>query len=482
MKKVPSLLLLLCLVACDPIEPTTPIIAEEGSSDSSLRPRHYSAYSYTSYLVDSLDLDAYVHYLNVNINSPRGHVIDVEPVEHNGNIVYYIINLEHGWVLLSSDKRGPIILAEADSGSFCLEEVNSGVRTWIDGLVDDIESRWYYPEEYYKQNDEYVQEREAYCLSTWRAINADQEYIKESIVSTKVNDDPLIWLDPPGHYELTATYNINDIYESVPHLMSTSWHQGEPFNDYFPYQYGSDTFKCPAGCVMIAAAQVMYYLHNYLGVPLLSPTYGLCVGDEYNYYREFGNYADSTWVYMNNGGDPDRYAAKLIGDLSVRLDAEISADGTSADDSDLPADVFLPYGVSCNYIGSYSSDTVYQNLLNNLPVIFSGFRYDNLFHWPGHCFVIDGYETYATTTYYVYSWVYDIEPPQPGQGNGLIPLPPDNIVQTSISSPSLRYFYLNWGYADSFNNNRYETDGNWSYADRTPYQFNRSMVYGFSSL
>ena len=482
----PLLLLttLICFAACNPpSEPTKPVIVDEGASNQTMRPRRSNSPSYTSYLVNEQDIDAYVHYLNVIQDSERGSVVDVTPVEHDGQIVYYIINLEQGWLLLSSDKRGPIILAESDSGSFCLDEVNDGVQTWIDGLVDDIEYRWYCEDEYYAKNWEHAQEYEDYCLDTWRAINADPDYIIENIVETKVYDGPIIILDPPGHYELTSTYNIQHTYELVQHLMSSKWSQIEHFNFYFPYKHGSSTEKCPAGCVPVAAAQVLRYLHDYLGEPSLSPSYGFCSGEEYGYYMEFGNYSDSTWSYMLNTTDntPFHYAAMLIGDLAVKLDATITSTGTFANDADLPEDVFLPFGISCNYVSSYSSSTVYQNLLNNLPVIFSGYRYENMLSWPGHCFVIDGYETYATTTYYVYTWVYDILPPEPGQGNVMLPEPPDNIVQTSTSSPYLQYFYLNWGAGGGHYDTPYATDGNWAY-DSTPYQFNKSMVYGFSTL
>lgn len=185
---------------------------------------------------------------------------------------------------------------------------------------------------------------------------------------------------------------------------------------------------------------------------------------------------------MQNASDPDHFAALMIGDLALRLHAAFSGDGTGAYNSDLPDDAFAPYGITCTYEHSYNSTTVYQNLLDSLPVIFGGHRYENVFSWPGHSFVIDGFDNYVTTTHYVYTWVYDFIP-EPGQGNVMLPLPPDNYEETVTStSPILRYFYLNWGYGDNNDDNEYAPDGDWAYEDRTPYQYNKDMTYGFSEF
>lgn len=292
MKKSLLFYLLLCVtLSCS-------ISSSEDCKDSCLpittRSNEPSNDGYERFLVSDDDLEAYIHFLNTIVDSERGLVVEAIPVEHDGHIVYFIINLEQGWLLLSADKRGPMILAESDSGSFSLNETNEGVISWLDGLVDDIEYRWYYEDEYYAHNGEYAKEYEDYCLNEWRAINAETAFIIENRLQTKVNDGPIIIFDPQGHFELAYTYYTHHSYQHVQHLMTTKWNQDPPFNDYIPYVDGSTTERCPAGCVMIAASQVLYYLHNYMGSPLTSPTSGYCYGDENGYSMGFGNVSDTT--------------------------------------------------------------------------------------------------------------------------------------------------------------------------------------------
>ena len=90
MKRFRPLFLLLCLVACEPYEPSKPIITEEGSSGQSIRPRARKSSDFTTYLVTEQDLDAYIHYLNTIQDSEKGNVVDTTPVEHDGQTVYYI--------------------------------------------------------------------------------------------------------------------------------------------------------------------------------------------------------------------------------------------------------------------------------------------------------------------------------------------------------------------------------------------------------
>lgn len=104
---------------------------------------------YSSFVVTDSDLESYIHYLNTIQESKRGQVIETSPVVHNGEIVYYIINFESGWQLLSADKRGPIVLADNDDGFFTLSEANPCLLTWLDKIVDDIEFRRFNSDEYY---------------------------------------------------------------------------------------------------------------------------------------------------------------------------------------------------------------------------------------------------------------------------------------------------------------------------------------------
>jgi len=434
---------------------------------------------YQQYLVSDTDVVAYVHYLGTIEDSKHGNVVSVTPVEQDGQVVYTILNMENGWMLLSSDKRGPIILAESPSGTFSLDVLDENKQSWINTLIDDIKYRWNFPEEYYQKGGDRVQLYEKECVEEWKAINADFDFIQKNALKTKGGG-----LIPSGHYELIHTYYTHETINMLPHLLTTTWRQHDPFNLYFPLKQDSLYARCPAGCVPIAASQVLFYLHTKLGKPVLSPSDGYCIGDENDFSRGFYDYLTTTWAGMYNSTDPNHYAALLIGRVSQMLGMDdnhhITSTGSSAATSDLPSCVFEPLGIGSTYSSSYNADTVYQNLKVGLPVIFAAHRYENLFNWPGHCFVIDGYEDYVTKTHYVYSWVYDYIP-DPGGGDPFVPIPPDDYEEVYITSRELQWFHLNWGDGAS-DSAQYSTNGNWSYGNLSPYQYLKRMVYGFYVL
>ena len=65
------------------------------------------------------------------------------------------------------------------------------------------------------------------------------------------------------------------------HLIKTNWGQKDPWNSSVPFVDGS-TAKCVAGCVAISGAQMMYFLHNKLGVPAQMYSAGGYVGSVSN--------------------------------------------------------------------------------------------------------------------------------------------------------------------------------------------------------
>ena len=446
---------------------TTPDLAISYIQQSSTK-------GFEDYVVNERDVDSYIHYVYLS-EKELGAFVSIDTSSVEDNPVYYVIQFQNGWKILSADKRGPVVLGYGEN-TF-LGNTNPAEKMWLDALSDDILFRRIKAEEYYSNVTEDILERESYCLAFWSAINCDKSFITEKKVKTKFDDDPPL---PSGHYELFSVYYTDDIYENVEHLITDPWHQWNSYNNYCPYMSGSSE-RCPAGCVAIAAAQILYYSHYKIDVPTLSPASGYCYGDEHNFYQCFYDYSDSTWNQMNSSSTD--YAALLIGDIGLRVGMDYGSDGSSADEHDLPDCVFQPYGLSCTFLNGYNSNTVFSSLQSGWPVLFSAFRYESPISWPGHSFLIDGYTSYARTTHYVYEWVSD--PPL-----GLAPsvstkaevpvMEPYEII--SISSPWLVNLRFRWGYADSEDDNTYAPDGAWSYLNRTPYNILKTMIYGFSPI
>ncbi|MBQ9585967.1 MAG: C10 family peptidase [Muribaculaceae bacterium] len=126
---------------------------------------------------------------------------------------FYVFNNpeQPGWVIVAGDDRARTILAWGDEDYFDESEVPECVQDWLGGYVEQIES-----------------------LHNGSAVIEPQATSTSIIASTKTQIAPL--------------------------LGSTKWAQGLPFNQACPsFTQSYETKYCPAGCVAIAMAQIMYY-------------------------------------------------------------------------------------------------------------------------------------------------------------------------------------------------------------------------------
>lgn len=266
-------------------------------------------------------------------------------------------------------------------------------------LFEDIKYRRECPSDYYKHLTPEGFEAEKRSQAIWNRILSAQSQ-KASM------EGPLI---PPGRYEYSYTYTTTSA-DSVSHLITTHWTQDSPYNNYCPLKTANGVLRCPVGCVGIAGAQVLYYLHNFLGKPLYSPTDGYCIGYTDNYYAEFSAYATTTWSIMGGPNDVNDYQGLFIGNVAHSAKTSFGETGSGSTLSKLRQYSFPLYDITCDYSNTFNRDTVYNNLLSGLPVIFGGNRYENLFSWPGHAWIIDGYVREITIYHDVYEWVYLIPP------------------------------------------------------------------------
>lgn len=449
------------------------------SSELSLGPNNLSRktireYNLSDNLVTEADIYLYCQYIErLQGNNAYGKALDVEPIFFEEELAAYAINFENGWQIVSSDKRGPLELAKSNKGVFHYEEARENVKTWLDMLLGDIMYRRKFEEEYYKALSIEDIECESFFLSFWKAVidgHFETDLLEKDSVGTK--PPPVI---PPGHYVYSFTYTTTET-DSLPHLLSTHWHQNNPYNSYIPYTSSSGTTRCPAGCTTIAGAQVLYYLHHYFGKPISSPMSGYCTGDYNSFSSDFTNYSSSTWAYIETATDIYDYRGLLIGDVAKRANVTFRPDGSFADVVNLKNSVFPFYGISGNYSTTYIRDTVYNNLKDNLPVIFGGCRYESLFLYPGHTWVIDGYVDEIVVYHDVYEWQYLTEP--------TVPAPTYPPYEITHRSPQLKYFKMNWGWGNVSNEDdgNYATSGSWAnplIINSNPYIYDKEIYSRF---
>lgn len=429
--------------------------------------------------VSKKDLDVL---LSTDIQTLKSAVPEYDLTVYTGDesdTLLYIVNFKNGgWKIYSSDKRTPAILAEGDKGYFSLEEGNPATAIWVDCMSKDIAR---------------VKRASDQELSfTAEEIRANRQFWSGSQPifppESEGQEEPILRDPPPGHWEVDY-YTQQETYDSIDHLVA-KWSQREPYNEYSPYYVGS-TDRALAGCVAIAGAQVLHYLHYKLGQPAQMCSTGYCVGDINNYFRLFDDFNSTIWASMDTcsraGQTTSTAEGLLIGYVGELVNMHYCAIGSYryswAIPANLKTDVFEYFGINCTH-GDYNENYVKNNLQQQLPIIVSAS--DLLVPLDGdiHCFVIDGYLRKRTMYCSHYYYVID-GPVSPYE---MYDIPPHEYTTYTYSEPYISKIKINWGWSTQWNSSNPVNDGwysltaGWTVSNGGTYDYNYyiKMIYDFS--
>ena len=432
--------------------------------------------------VSMRDIESYLHFKTLAYDKKA---VSVEPLADGEDTLLYVINYEEGWEIIAGDKRAPVRLAYGESGAFSSETENVEMLAWIESLAADVQALKHM-EDFSSCTEEQLSNMWS-SRRFWALVCCEIDAPCPMTRYNPLNDSLITPFLIEGHWELYASNMTEEVYDSL-RLMQTHWSQDFPYyNEYCPYTTSpSDGTRAPAGCVPVAGAQMLYYLHSNISVPENAPDTVYCSGSIGDYIQLPGGSSSTTWNYMlhnylNERGY--RSAAVLIADVGKKVHVSYGNDGSLANEANLPDNVFAPYGIDCSF-DNYNATTVSQSLLNNMPVIIGAFGTRTYNFWgqvhygEGHCFIIDGCRRYRNHYTYYYEWVWD-------NGHGGIPVPslPEMMVD-EYSSPFIADFQMNWGWAGTDNDSYFAKSGNWEITlnDGTicNYVYQRTMIYGFS--
>lgn len=224
-------------------------------------------------------------------------------MQDDGVDLFYVVNFANdcGYVLISANKNYAPVLAFNDSGNFNIDKIKeSGLAIWTDEVSENIKQANNADLEVRKQN-----------RATWSAFlkkyklfdrkSKSRMIYEDDEEEGKINQQIYEWYmdgysvytvaDYKENYSylpslpLVAETKMNEIYEmpfdtekmaypkdynyvlvmdkyktiiSVPNLMSTSWHQEEPYNNAVEYSYSNGEHVL-LGCTAIALGQVLKY-------------------------------------------------------------------------------------------------------------------------------------------------------------------------------------------------------------------------------
>lgn len=396
-------------------------------------------------------------------------------LDEKSDTLMYILNYGNndGWKIYSSDKRTPAILAEGDKGSFSIEDGNPAIVAWLSCMATNIAKVKSASDEELTFND--------------NEINSNKTFWQQPQISSRLidPDQTLIPSEGIGHWE-EAIISSRTVEHVVVEHMVPKWDQNQPYNFYSPYYDTSSNQKALTGCVAIAGAQVLYHLHNKLGIPQKMFSKASCVGTINSYFREFWEPTEEMWNSMSMDYRDSLNScpeAILIAHVGEQVNMHYSAGFLTyppfswAVPANLKTDLFEFYGISCSH-GSYDEDIVKRNLMNEMPVIISASDLMVPLDGDIHCFVIDGYRTTRTEYTHCHYFVWDVPPTKPY-------LPYEEYFTTSYSPASISGIKINWGWSSQWNTDNPLNDGwytltdRWVLDDGTDYNYYRKMIYDF---
>lgn len=406
-----------------------------------------------------------------------GRSFQIQPLSVASDTLLFVCNFEKGWVVISGDKRTSPVLAEDTIGTLDLKEAPDGIFTWIDSTAEDI---WYF-----KQEAPYIENNN---VVLWNLISTS---IKTGNCITKSGQD-FKWCVVDSAPVVTTTG-----YDFVPHLITTKWGQGTPWNAKCPIDT-KNSKRCYLGCVATAVAQFLLYTHTYLSKPNrlyhdISCSKATVYGKTYDIGFSRSTLVENSARWSSMPIDSSgyslgvSYAGDLMLDIGNRFGMYYSGSGSGANIISYAMSNY--YDLSYSY-GNYDAYYVSNNVYEDMPVIVTAFSergFLGIGYKSGHAWLIDG--AYLSTTQYRYTksfvytenWgghaeVYDtFEEIQAIYG---VQYPSDTVERTV--SVNNTYWLMNWGYDGSFDNGHYSmgVSDEWNANGKT-HLYERKIYYDF---
>lgn len=388
--------------------------------------------------------------------------------------LFYVVDKPGGgWIIYATDKRVSPVVASSDNGTFKEASSNANFLGWLDYMGKCMSQAK-------RQADASLRISAADIEANrnfWLSVEDPISYMCKVGAITLPPTLPKDSLKYYGHYELVSTATKVEVVDEIQRLTTTDWNQTSWTNAACPYKSNGET-RCPAGCVAIAAGQMMYFLHSKYNVPAKIPSQAYC-NSKYNekpYDWAQYNYTSEVWNTIDEYG---LNSAPLIADIGRRVNTQYGEEASGAYTGDLKAMVFAPYGISCNFM-SFNTSNLSQNLLNKMPVIVAMGDIND--HSSRHTFICDRYRRSKTVTTRIYEWVYDRYPENDDGTLILVPTVEDK-VEVVQTMPYVSAVGFNWGWGPLFNNPSewFSISGPWS-AGGSDYGYDGYMVTDFAVM
>ena len=274
----------------------------------------------------------------------------------------YIFTTEHSFVLMPVDDRVQPILGYSLTGGFVAEDMPDNVRWWLQSYNDQIQ---YVVDHFSTPNREIARQ--------WQEL-------------------------------VSGTETTNRSRTVVGPLITTSWNQGYPYNNFCPN--GSIT-----GCVATAMAQIMKYWnypahgigwHSY--TPYSHPEYGELTANFNDTYYDWVNMTN-TYDY-NSTNTQQQAVATLMYHCGVSVNMDYSPSASSAGTVHDALRYYFNYSSEIEYLDRQNfTDNEWIAMMRNELNASRPMFYRGEDGSVGHAFVCDGYDSGVYNNYYFhFNW------------------------------------------------------------------------------
>ena len=272
--------------------------------------------------------------------------------------LFYVMNYEDSWVLISGDKNCVPILAFSNEGRFAEDDVIPPVKMWMDNYENQIKE-----------------------MKSRKSINPEAQAQWKKLLSSK--SDEL------------------EIVKEVSPLLTSKWGQDDKYNFYCPKDLNGKNGRVVTGCVATALAQILYYF-RFPESGTGSYTY------EHDTYGTLSaNFEEATYDYEGMADVPGTInpaASLLISHLGISVDMVYGAgaSGMFNHKGAYTLHTYFKYSPETQYLFRDSTtvnwdSVIVHHLDQKIPLYYAGWGRP---YTEGHGFVCDGYKLYEDSSYY----------------------------------------------------------------------------------
>ena len=366
--------------------------------------------------------------------------ISIEPYVIDGDTAMYIANYTNGWELFSTDQRTPLIMASSETGSFDVnnEDFPPALKASVFSIANEIHQL-----KQIENDDNFVNQE-------WMIYPEEMSELSiAEVASTNAQDEPGV-----GHWELIYSTKLSEgpTTQSAKYTV-TKWHQSSPFNQYVPYSLNTSGSYVPskAGCVPVATAQYLYFLHSKYGKPEKAVSTAMLSNATTHKYA-FSNKTTRVWSQMaltkTESSSKTAKSAMLIAYVGQKMNTVYTPDSATVSMAKAAPLIKSETGINHTCVVYDYSFVINQLLNKHEPVMVCAMDY-NL--WTGHTFIIDRILSKEVTYKDYYGWVGTTST---GENANYIDESNGHIIGYKIKKEEVRttteYSYkMNWGWHDS---------------------------------